>query len=119
MGIQFQQKQGEPFAVWIVRPWDTGVDGILCPGEEVKWLASITSQPSLRQKLHNARQIMKGVPNQMHTLMEWINSVICTMWSNVGELSGGVNKCHTHAEAELTQVMIELSMEQSIFNLST
>ena len=51
--------------------------------------------------------------------MEWINAVMCTMWSNVGELSGGISKCHTYAEAELTQVMIELSMEQSIFNLST
>ena len=55
---------------------------------------------------------MKGMPSQMHTLMKWINSVICTMWSNVGELSGGVSKCHTYAEAEMTQVMIELSMEQ-------
>ena len=30
LGMQFQQKQGEPFSVWLVRPWDTGVDGILC-----------------------------------------------------------------------------------------
>ena len=59
------------------------------------------------------------VPNQMHTILEWINSVICTMWSNLGELSGGVSKCHTYAEAELTQVVIELGMKQSIFNLST
>ena len=41
------------------------------------------------------------------------------MWSNLGELSGGVSKCHTYAEAELTQVVIELGMKQSIFNLST
>lgn len=59
------------------------------------------------------------VPNQMHIIMEWINSVICTMWSNLGELSGGVSNCHTYAEVELTQVVIELGMKQSIFNVST
>ena len=25
---------------------------------------------------------MQGVPNQTHTLMEWINAVIHTMWMN-------------------------------------
>lgn len=78
-----------------------------------------SSVSSLRQKLQNARRLIQRTPNQMHTLMEWMNSVICTMWSNAGELSGCVSKCHTYVEAELTQVVIELGMKQSIFNPST
>ena len=36
------------------------MDGIICSGDENEWLASITTQPSLRQRLQSARQLMQG-----------------------------------------------------------
>ena len=60
---------------------------------------------------------MQGAPKQTHTLMDWINAVIYTVWSNAGELPDTVSKWHTYAT--LTQVVRELGMEQSIFNPHT
>ena len=60
---------------------------------------------------------MQGVPNQTHALMEWINSAIHSMWSNAGELPDTVSKWHIYVE--LTQVVRELGMKQSIFNPNT
>ena len=57
---------------------------------------------------------MQGTPKQTHTLMDWINAVIYTVWSNAGELPDTVSKWHTYAT--LTQVVTELGMKQSIFN---
>ena len=45
---------------------------------------------------------MQGAPKQMHTLMERINTIIYTVWSNAGELPDTVSKWHTYAM--LTQV---------------
>ena len=95
---------------------DTRVDGIICAGDEVEWLASLTTHPSLRQRLQNARWLIQGAPNQTHTLMEWINTAICTMWTNAGELPGTVSKWHTYAE--LTQVVRKLGIRQAVFNLN-
>lgn len=49
------------------------------------------------------------VPNQTHTLMEWINAALHTIWSNVGELLDTVSKWHMYAQ--LTQVMRELGSQ--------
>ena len=57
---------------------------------------------------------MQGTPKQTHTLMDWINAVIYTVWSNAGELPDTVSKWHTYAK--LTQVVRELGMKQLIFN---
>ena len=57
---------------------------------------------------------MQGAPNQRHTLMEWINTTICTMWSNVAELLDTVSRWHTYAK--LTQVVRKLIIKQQIFN---
>ena len=69
----FSKSKGEPLVTRLLWLWDTGLDGILCFGDEVEWLASVSIHPSLRQRLQNARQVIQGAPNQMHTLMEWIN----------------------------------------------
>ena len=90
---------------------------IICAGNETEGLASITTHPLLRQRLKNTRQLMQGVPNQMYTLLRWIKTVIFTMWVNVGEIPDTVSKWYTYAE--LTQVMRELGMKQSIFNSNT
>ena len=60
---------------------------------------------------------MQWVPNQTHTLMEWINAAMHTIWSNTGELLDTVSKWHMYAQ--LTRVMRELGMKQSIFNANT
>ena len=95
---------------------DTRVDGIICAGDGVEWLASLTTHPSLRQRLKNARWLIQGAPNQTHTLMEWINTAICNMWMNAGELPGTVSKWHTYAK--LTQVVGKLGMRHAMFNLN-
>ena len=60
---------------------------------------------------------MQCARNQSHTLMERINAAILTMWSNAKELPDTVRKWHTYGE--LTQVVRELGMKQSIFNPNT
>ena len=59
----------------------------------------------------------KGTPHQTHTLMAWINTAIRTTWMKVGELWDILSKWYIHAE--LTQVMRELGMKQSMFNRNT
>ena len=44
---QFQQKQGECLAAYLLQLWYPGVNSILCAGGEVEWLASITTYPLL------------------------------------------------------------------------
>lgn len=46
--------------------------------------------------------------------MEWINAAIHTTWVNVGEVPDIVSKWYTYAE--LTHVVRELGMKQSMFN---
>ena len=77
-------KQREPLATGLLGLWDTGVDGIICSSDETEWLVSITTHPSLRQSLQNARQLMEGTANQTYTLIECINASICAMWAIVG-----------------------------------
>lgn len=81
-------------------------------GDSIAWLASLTPHPSLRQSLRNTRQLIQGVLNQTHTLMEWINVAICTLWVNVGELPDTVSKWYTYAG--LTQIVRELGMKQRL-----
>ena len=83
LGMQFQQNLGEPLAVWLLQLWETQVYSIMCFRNEVGWLVSITTHPSLRQRLQDVRQLMQGVPNQTHALMEQINSAIHTMMTSV------------------------------------
>ena len=82
--------------------------------DNIAWLASLTPHPSLRQRLQNTRQLIQGVLNQTHTWMEWINAAIRTLWVNLGELPDAVSKWYTYAE--LTQVVRELGVKQSMFN---
>ena len=98
LGTQFQQKQGELLAAWLLRLWDTEVDGITYFRDKIEWLASITMHPLLRQRLQNARWLMQRAPNQKHTLMEWINAAIHIMWPNVGGIPDTVSKWYVCAK---------------------
>ena len=47
LGKQFRQKQGESLAEWLLQLWGTGVDAIICSGDKIELLSSITTFPSL------------------------------------------------------------------------
>ena len=113
-GKQFWQKQGEPLAAQLLQLWDRGVDGIICSGDKTEWLVSITTEPSLRQRLQNTRWLIEGMPNQTHTLMEWNSTAIHTVWANSGEFPDTMIKCYTYPK--LTQIVRELGMKPSIFS---
>ena len=98
----------------LLQLWDRGVDGIICSGNKTEWLVSITTEPSLRQRLQNTRWLIEGMPNQTHTLMEWINAAIHTVWANSGEFPDTVIKWYTYGK--LTQVVRELGIKPSIFS---
>ena len=90
------------------------MNSILCSGDGAEWLACIIIHPSSRQRLQNARRLTQGAPNPVHTLMEWINTAICTLWVNVGQPQHtGSKRCNY---AALTQVVRNLGMRQSICN---
>lgn len=50
------QAMNVPVTTWLVRLWDTRVDGISQATVEAKKPNNITSHPSSRQKMHNLRQ---------------------------------------------------------------
>ena len=61
-------------------------------------------------------RLTQGAPNLVHTLMEWINTAICTLWVNVGEPQHtGSKPCNY---AVLTQVVRKLGIRQAVFNLN-
>ena len=68
------------------------MDSVICVADKIEWLASITIHPALRQRLQNRRQLMEGAPNQTHTLVEWVDTAICSTWSNTGECPDTVSK---------------------------
>ena len=101
LGTQFWQKERKPLAAWLLWLWDTGVDSIICVGNRIEWLASITTITThlwLRQKLQNARRLMQSSPNQENTLMEWINAAICNVWSNMRGFPDTVSEWHIYAK---------------------
>lgn len=53
---KFKQVAKEPVLAWLVRLWDTGVDGIRLTAVETEKLSNVTSHSSLRQRLHGLRQ---------------------------------------------------------------
>ena len=100
LGKQFQQMLGEPLATWLLwlghrREW------YHLFGDEIEWLASVTTCPSFRQMLQNARWVMQGLPNQTHPWWKgltppstscgrmrkssqilWINGIPIMSWHN-------------------------------------
>ena len=71
--------------------------------------------PSSRQTRRNARRLTQRAPKPTHTLMEWVDTAVCTLRVNVGEpRMPGANG----VAAALTQMARELGMRQSLCNPS-
>ena len=59
LGMHFRKRKGNLGSMALeslLRLWDTGVDSILYSRDEIGWLTSIITHPSLRQSLQNARR---------------------------------------------------------------
>ena len=70
--------------------------------------------PRRDSRMLGGSRLTQGAPNLVHTLMEWINTAICTLWVNVGEPQHtGSKRCNY---AVLTQVVRNLGMRQWICN---
>ena len=82
---QFCQRLREPLATCLLCLWDLGVDSIMCSDTEMEKLASITTYPSLRQRLQNSQR--QGEGQGSHSLMEMVIGAILTVWANVGGVS--------------------------------
>ena len=52
----------------------------------------------IETKVQNARRLLQGALSQAHTLIEWINSAICTVWANTGEVLDTVSEWYAYAE---------------------
>ena len=72
--------------LWQHGSCDFGTHSSIYVGDELEWLASTATHRLLRQRLPNTRWLTQGAPNQMLTLMEWINAAIHMVGSNMGEL---------------------------------
>ena len=82
---QFHQQPRELLTVWLLRLWDLEVGSIVCNATEMEKLASITTYPSLRQRLQNSQR--QGEGQGSHSLMEMVIGAILTVWANVGGVS--------------------------------
>ena len=58
VAAKFRQKGSESTVAWLLRQWDIGVDGILLTGDELKHMSSVTTHPSLRERIHGAELML-------------------------------------------------------------
>ena len=124
LGKQLRQKQGERLVTWLLWLWVAGADSVICSGEE---RASITTHPSLKQMLQNARRLMqrarltKGTP-WWHGLtlpsaprgwkwessgISWVNGIPMLSWPKWWENWAWSSRCLTELpEAQTTSVLL-------------
>ena len=107
MSIWYRQKPLESLPRWFLCLWDIGVENIVVSGTEMSRTASLTTHPSLKQRLQNA---CHASGNQ--TLLEWLTAAIRIVWPNQGDLPYFPSSWKTYAE--LQQVLWELGMKISI-----
>lgn len=85
---KFKQVANEPVPAWLVRLWDTGVEGIRLTAVETEKLSDVTSHPSLRQRPH-------GLDSVMHRVFGGLAYV-----SHEEHLDTSVQSPHKHQELE-------------------
>ncbi|KAB1267855.1 hypothetical protein Cadr_000012736 [Camelus dromedarius] len=82
-------------------------------GAEMGQLASITTVPSLRQRLQTIPQ--SNADDGNHTLISWLMAAVRTVWESAGDLPEHVSKWTTYLD--LAQVVREMGMPQVMFSL--
>ena len=95
LGSRFRQKPSESISAWLLRLWDLGVDGIVLSGSEMGKLASLTVQPTLRQR----SQITHQTPGS-HSLLNWLMAALRAVWPNPGDLPSSPVRWQTYAELQ-------------------
>lgn len=83
--------------------------------DEIENLASITTHPSLNQRLQNSQQHGRG--QGPHSLLEWVMATICMVWADAGDVLDTVSKWQSYVD--LVQILQEIGMCQTIFNPDT
>lgn len=73
---QFQQRQRECVSTCLLRLWDIGAESALVNGPKISKIASITTQPVLRQWLY-VTDIYK---EENHSLIQWIMADCQLVW---------------------------------------
>lgn len=81
--VRFQQKPRESVPAWLLQLWDMGAETVVVNGPEISKLASITSHPALRQRLHTTVQHHEG----NDSLMDWLMAACCITWPNKADVS--------------------------------
>ena len=61
------------------------MDSIIRVGDEIEWLASLTTHSSLRQKFQDARWLMQGVPKP-NAHRHGMGSLVAQMVKNLPEM---------------------------------
>lgn len=79
LGTQFQQKPSEPLPTWLLSLWDLGEEGTALSGLEMSKLASLTTHPSLQERL----QKMPFTPREPCTL-DWLTAAVRAVWPKSG-----------------------------------
>ncbi|XP_072817704.1 uncharacterized protein [Vicugna pacos] len=110
---QCKQRMGESIPAWLLRLWDDGADQTELSPKEMSQLASITTVPSLRQRLQTIPQSNADAGN--HTLISWLMAAVRTVWESAGDLPEHVSKWTTYLD--LAQVIREMGMRQMMFSL--
>lgn len=102
---QCKQRLGESVPTWLSRLWDDGVDDMELSPTEMAQLSSITTVPSLWQRLLNVPQTNPRGSNQ--TLINWLMAAARVFWDSAGDLPEHVSKWTAYLD--LVQIR-EMSM---------
>lgn len=73
---------------------------------------SLSMNPSLQQQLQNCSRYGQGT----HSLLDWPMVAFRMVCANVGDIPRMISKWHFYAE--LVQVLQELDMQKTMFNLN-
>nr|KAF6403649.1 hypothetical protein HJG59_010050 [Molossus molossus] len=104
---QCKQRLGESVPAWLLHLWDDCADNTEFSPVEMGQLASITTIPSLQQRLQ------RNPPAGNQTLINWLMAPAPTVWENAGDLPEHMSKWTTYLDS--VQVIREMGMLQMMF----
>lgn len=99
----------ESVLAWLLWLWDVRAETAVVNGPEISKLASITSHPALRQRLHTTVQHHEG----NDSLMDWLMAACCITWPNKADVS--VHTGLWSSMEDLQTYICELGMEEATY----
>jgi len=93
----------------LLRLYDMGAESVVVNGPEISKLASITTHPALRQRLHASFQYNE----ENHSLITWLMATCCATWTNKSDMPLNTNLRSSMEDVQ--NYIRELGMKEAIY----